>query len=240
MSNLIEALFIQRVLNPEPGPVLLLSFLGGVLSSLLPCTLAMVPVMVGYIGAYGSLSRWAVFRQALLFVLGNALVLSVLGLTAASLGHTLTGITAPWLLAALGTVLVLVGLQLLDVLHLPLPSFVKQLPDLSALHRAGLGWLVPLCMGVAFGLSSSPCGTPYLVGILSLISRSQAVWLGGASLFVYALGQGLLLVVVGVFTGLLQHRARLLNLSRLLNTLSGLIFIALGLGLLVQSFGWLG
>lgn len=229
----LQTLFLTS-LNQHSMTVLLLAFAGGVMSSLLPCTVGMLPVLVGYVGGYTATSKLAILRQILLFMVGFALVLTALGIVASILGTAMAAIVGVGWYYFLGVLAILMGLQLLELIQIPLPQFVTRLPE----SKAG-SWVAPIALGAAFGAASSPCGTPFLTAILGFISRESNWVLGGASLFSYALGQSMLLLVVGLFTGLIKQMARFRQVGSVITRLSALVFM-LGGGLLIaQAAGWL-
>jgi cytochrome c-type biogenesis protein len=233
---LIEALFREMLSQRAALGIVALSFAGGVVSSLLPCTLSMLPLMVGYIGGFGGESKLEALKRSVLFILGLALVLSVFGVLASLLGVTFGAWVGEAWYFAMGALALLMGLQLLGVLHLPLPAIFKRLPDVATQQGR---WFAPLLLGMAFGASASPCGTPYLTGLLGFISHTQNVLLGGISLFAYALGQGVLLLAAGLFTGVLRHIARIRRVSGPINLMSGVLFVLSGLMLIGAGAGWL-
>lgn len=214
--------------------VLLLAFAGGVMSSLLPCTVGMLPVLVGYVGGYTESSRLAILRQILLFMIGFALVLTALGVLASLLGTAMAALVGASWYYFLGALAILMGLQLLEVIQLPLPQFVTRLPETSSGQ-----WLAPILLGAAFGAASSPCGTPFLTAILGFISREKNWMLGGASLFSYALGQSMLLLLVGLFTGLIKQLAVFRRVGHVITRLSACVFVLGGVLLIAQAAGWL-
>ena len=61
-------------------------FSAGLLTSLTPCTLSMLPITVGYIGGYEAKSRWQAAIQSTFFCAGIATTLAGLGIFAAVLG----------------------------------------------------------------------------------------------------------------------------------------------------------
>lgn len=229
----LQTLFLTS-LSQHSLTVLLLAFLGGVMSSLLPCTVGMLPVLVGYVGGYTATSKLAILRQILLFMVGFALVLTALGILASVLGTAMAALVGVGWYYVLGALAILMGLQLLEVIQIPLPQFVTRLPE----SKAG-DWLAPVLLGAAFGAASSPCGTPFLTAILGFISRENNWVLGGASLFSYALGQSMLLLVVGLFTGLIKQMARFRQVGSVITRLSALVFILGGALLIAQAAGWL-
>jgi cytochrome c-type biogenesis protein len=210
------------------------AFLGGVVSSMLPCCISMLPIIVGYVGGFSDDNKWSVARQVLLFVLGSATVLTVLGIAASLLGLTFGAWLGSTWFYAIGVLAIVIGLNLLHVIQINLPFGLQKMPE----TKAGK-WLTPYLLGLAFGITNSPCGTPFLTAILGLISQQGNLVLGGVSLFCYALGQGALLLVIGLFTGLVKHMAVLRRVGGVINNLSGAMFILVGFLLIAQGAGWL-
>ena len=66
-----------------------LSFLGGLVASISPCSLAMLPIIIGYIGGYSDAKPIKTFIQMLFFVFGTAIVFSVIGIICAITGRYL-------------------------------------------------------------------------------------------------------------------------------------------------------
>jgi cytochrome c-type biogenesis protein len=231
-----NAWILHQMLSSHGLVLMASSFVGGSVSSLLPCSLAMLPVLVGYMGGYNkSATRVDVVLQACLFILGVAAVLTTMGILTSLLGMAFGSLIGSGWYYLIGILAILMGLQLLNVFHFPLPQLIKKLPD----TQAGK-FFTPLILGLAFGLASSPCGTPFLGVILGLISREHNWLLGGASLFCYALGQGCLLLLVGIGTGLLKHLATLRKIGYITNYISGGAFLLVGLYLFVLGSGKLG
>jgi cytochrome c-type biogenesis protein len=212
---------------------LALCFLAGILSSFLPCTIAMLPILVGYIGGFGDGSKKDIFFQVSMFILGLASVMTALGIALSLLGLSFGSQNSELLYGLIGVLCIVMALQMMEVIHLPMPSFVTKLPETKQGRLTSF-----YVLGCAFGLVASPCGTPVLAAILGVISQKGDVLLGGASLFCYALGQGLLLMLAGLFTGLLKYRAKILSVGSVLTKLSGGLIILVGVSFLMQAVGW--
>lgn len=229
----LESQFMES-LSQGSVLVIVLAFLGGVVSSLLPCTVGMLPVLVGYVGGYSQGSKLQVLRQVMLFVLGVSLTLTAFGVLASILGVTFGSFVGSGWYYFVGVVAILMGVHLLGWFTLPLPQFVTTLPDTDAGK-----WFTPLVLGLAFGAATSPCGTPFLTAILGFISYQKNLLLGGVSLFAYGLGQCVILIVVGLFTGLIKKMAVIRQVGSVLNTLSGAVFILAGILIISLGAGWL-
>ena len=211
-----------------------LAFAGGFISSLLPCTVGMLPVVVGYVGGYSEGSKWDIFKQVMLFVLGVSLILTIFGVTASLLGLVFGSFVGSGWYYLVGTIAILMGLHLLGWITIPLPQFVTKLPDTETGK-----WFTPLLLGMGFGAATSPCGTPFLTAILGFISQEKDILLGGTSLFAYGLGQSVLLVVIGLFTGLIKQMAVIRKVGSVINILSAVIFILAGLLIIGLGAGWI-
>jgi cytochrome c-type biogenesis protein len=204
-------------------------FFGGLVTSFSPCILSMMPVMVGYIGGYGDISKTKGFSLATTFVLGLATTFAILGLAAALFGKVFGQIGIGWyyILAAAA---IIMGLQLLGVFSFNLPG-LKQMPiRLSGYPGAYL-------MGLFFGLVASPCATPVLAVIMTYVAVQGDLVYGSLMLFTYGIGHGLPLIVAGTFTALLKKLPKVQCYTQHINYLSGVILILLGLYLL-SSVRW--
>jgi len=191
MQQWLQALADQAAAAP-PLLTLLLVFLGGVVSSASPCVLAAVPLIVTAVGGT-STSRSRALALSGAFVLGLALCFTALGAIAALTGRLLGDIGVGWQ-AFLGVVLVVMGLHLTGLIHLPLPQIQG-----TRFRNAGL--LGAFALGALTGTLSSPCATPILVVVLSLVAFEQKVLWGTALLAAYSLGHVVLLFAAGAVSG---------------------------------------
>ena len=86
--------------------------------------------------------------------------------------------------------------------------------------------------GLLLSLVVGACGTPVLAGILSLAAYKGSVLFGAALLFVYGLGNGLPLLLLG--TGLGAAVVRVQATHRAADRFAGLLLIGLGFYLLLR------
>ena len=78
------------------------------------------------------------------------------------------------------------------------------------------------------GLVGSQCGTPILLVIISL-AMASGQWLYGATLlFVYALGRGIPIILVGTFTGLITRMDSFAKWNNIMEKVAGIIIIVMG------------
>lgn len=181
------------------------AFVAGLLISFTPCVYPVIPIQLGFIGGQTSTTglgkRQASgrgFTLSLLFVIGMALVYAALG-AAASLTGSLFGIWAasPWTYIFVSQVVLVLGLSMLDLFQLPTPQFMKRWNP----ARKGKGYVSAVLIGAASGLVVGPCTAPALGAVLAYVGTQGHVLFGTSILFVFALGMGALMIVLGTFGG---------------------------------------
>lgn len=201
-----------------------LVFLGGVVTSLGPCNVATIPLIVGYVGGSHHLSRARSFTLSLTFAIGLALTFMLLGVFAALIGG-MVGAATTWWYYLVAAICFLIGLNMLGVLQLNLPMAFGGLRE-----RIGLkGIPGALAMGLVSGLVASQCATPVLAAILTYVMAKGALFYGAALLFVYALGRSVPVVLAGTFTGALKSFQTLERWSGIIEKASGVIVIGVGM-----------
>jgi thiol:disulfide interchange protein DsbD len=183
--------------------------LAGVLLSLTPCVLPMLPILSSIIVGHGSdVSRARGFALASSYSLGMALVYTALGVAAGLAGEGLAAaLQNPWVLGAFALGLVALAMSMFGAYELQLPSVLTgRLTEAS--QRLPAGKLASVfAMGGVSALIVSPCVAAPLAGALVYISQTRDVWLGGTALFSLAAGMSLPLLLVGASAGSLLPRA---------------------------------
>lgn len=217
--------FLNQTIPSILGEASLVTFLAiyaaGVLTSISPCVLSMVPVLVGLIGGYSEPSRFRALLLSVFFVLGMASTFALLGVAAVSLGTVFGKVGAGWYYVV-AAVSILMGLQLLGVWDFQFPA-VKIIPPKVSGYFGAYG------TGLLFGIVASPCATPVLVAILALVSSTGKVFFGALLLFCYGLGHGLPLLIVGTFTGAVKKLALVRKWTHNINYFTGTLLILVGL-----------
>jgi cytochrome c biogenesis protein CcdA len=206
-------------------------FLAGVISSASPCVLATIPLVIGFVGGYADGDRWKAFRYSLAFILGLSLTFTAFGAAAGLLG-TMFGTLGGWWYVAAGTVALVMGGQMMGLYEIRLPVKREFRPKQGGIIGSFL-------LGLFFGVVSSPCATPVLVVILTLVATKREVLYGIALLFTYALGHTLLMLFAGTFTGFVEGfvKARgVVDFSSWTKRLGGFIVALVGGYLLWEAF----
>jgi thiol:disulfide interchange protein DsbD len=159
----------------------------------------MYPLISG-LGGKQRLSTGRALLLAFIYVQGMALTYTALGLVVAAAGLQFqAALQHPYVLIGLSAVFILLALSMFGLFTLQLPSSLQTRLTLMSNKRQGGSPGGVFAMGAIAGLICSPCTTAPLSAILLYIAQSGNLWLGGGTLYLYALGMGLPLILVTVF-----------------------------------------
>jgi cytochrome c-type biogenesis protein len=218
--------WLDRQDTTNPLILLPLAFLGGVIASISPCILALLPVNLSYIGTLKIESRWDAFSKAGLFVLGAVTILSLFGLVSSFAGAVMVEYRG-YINIVVGLIMAVMGLWLLGVIKLPLPQMNLNLP------QAG-----PYGVGLTFALVSSPCASPVLFAVLAAAAATGSQVLGTLTMVSYALGYTILIFLASLFTGLAKQSRNLLQHSETIIRLGSVALMVTGAYYLVTGTQW--
>jgi len=190
--------------------LVLASFLGlGLLLAFTPCVLPMIPILSGIIVGEGArIGKRRAFLLSLAYVLGMAATYAAAGVAAGWSGtYIAAALQNAWVLLAFALVFVVLALSMFGFYELQLPGFLRHRLQ-SAQGRLTGGRVGSVAaMGAFSAVIVSPCVAAPLAGALLYIGQTRDVALGGAALFVMALGMGVPLIAVGVSEGALLPRS---------------------------------
>lgn len=201
--------------------MLAVSFLGGLLASVSPCSLAMLPIIIGYVGGYSQGSPAKTLLQMLFFVFGSSIVFAAIGVLCAVTGKVFVSFAPIYFILLLASLLMVMGLNILGVLDFNMPVIIRQIPQSTGKNMV----LYPILIGAVFALAGTPCSTPILAGIMAFASMSTNILSAVLMLFMFSLGQGLILIIAGVFTSSLKGLKSFAYVSEILLKLSGVLLI---------------
>ncbi len=198
-----ENLF-SKVAKDNIPLAILVAILFGFLSSLTPCVYPVIPITIAYIGSRASgKGKLSGFVLSLFFVLGLALVYSTLGVISSLLGVSFGSLTQkPAVGLFVAFVFLLLGLSMMGLFEISMPS--KWTGKIEAEKKKGKGFLGAFFIGALSGLVASPCIGPLLLAILVIVASIGSAFLGFVYLFAFALGMGILFILIGTFSGLLS------------------------------------
>ena len=229
------SVLISQYISADKTPVLMLmfSFLGGVLASVLPCNLAMLPLITGYVAGQKNSSTLKIFIQMIFFVIGMSVVFSAIGIFCAITGTVLGSFSGQYFVLIMASIILIIGLKLTNILDFDFPVIVKKIPQ----NDGNSMILYPILLGILFAIAGSPCSTPVLAAIMAFSVLSKKLILPIFMLFMFALGQGLILVIAGVFTSEIKKFSSLSKFSEWTIKLGGCLLILTSIILYLKVFG---
>jgi thiol:disulfide interchange protein DsbD len=177
-------------------------FGAGLVTSLTPCVYPMIPITAGVLGGAGAVgrSRGRTIVMSLVYAVGLATVYAVLGLVAGLSGSLFGTISSnPWAYFAMGNLLLISGLAMLDAIPILVPERLLTWAGKFGAQSLGAVFL----MGATSGLVAAPCGAPAFAAVLTFVGATQSAALGFLYLFVFSLGMTALLIAIGIFSGTL-------------------------------------
>jgi len=223
-----DVLLQQSLATPTPL-TLAAVFAGGLLTSLGPCSLSLLPITLAYLAGFEA-QQHAPWRRSLAFAAGIVAALVLLGLLSGLLGRIYGQI--PGLVPTAVAVLALVmGLNLLGLLPMRLPAG----PDPERWRHRVPPALAPLAAGLAFGLAATPCTTPVLAVLLGWMAQHGQPLVGMALLTAFGAGQVIPLLLAGTAAASLPRLLGLRAIGRWVPPLSGVVLLTTGLLTLVAQ-----
>ena len=168
----------------------------------------------------------------MMFILGTSVVFTVIGIICAISGKVFISFFGSYFGLIIASFLIIMGLKLLEILDFDLPVLVKVMPK----NEGKLSFIYPFLIGMFFALAGTPCSTPILAGIMAFASVIENILLAILMLFLFALGQGLILIIAGVFTSSIKNMRSFSNITTLLMKFSGVLLIISGLYIFYKIF----
>lgn len=203
------------------------AFFGGLIASLSPCILVMLPMNLGYIGTREVSNRLDALVKSGAFVLGVASILSLFGLFSSFAGLLMVQYRGH-IEIAIGSLTMILGLGFGGFLPLPkLPGFTRV--------PANVG---PFLFGLVFALISSPCASPVLFSVLGSTAATGNPGLSVLTMVAYSVGYTAVLFLAGVVTGFAKQVGTLKRHHRLIEIVGAAVLIATGAFYALSGIRW--
>ncbi len=209
----------------------LIAFVGGVLTSFTPCSLSSIPLIIGYVGGTQAYDTRRAFVLSLIFAVGSAVTFTLLGVIAATAG-SLIGTQAGMWYIFLGILMVLMALQTWGIY-----DFIPSTALLAKNTRKGQSGA--FIAGILGGIFSSPCSTPVLIALLSIVASQGSLAYGVVLLLLYSIGHGILAIIAGTSVGCVQRllqNERYAQASLAVKGVMGGIILLIGLYMFYLGF----
>jgi cytochrome c-type biogenesis protein len=210
----------------NPLVLMPLAFVGGLIASVSPCILALLPVNLSYIGTRNITSRGDAFIKAGLFVLGNVIILSLFGLASSFAGAVMVEYRGH-INVVVGAIILVMGLGLLGLIKIPLPNI--------NVDGSNFG---PFGVGLTFALVSSPCASPVLFAVLAAAGASGSQLLAVMTMASYAFGYTIIIFLASLLTGFAKQAKLLLKHSENITKIGSIALIIAGIYYLVTGLQW--
>jgi len=208
-----------------------LALLAGVLTSITPCSLSSIPLIIGYVGGTGERNTKKAFAYSAVFAVGTAVTFVVLGIIATSAGK-LIGTSSPVWYMILGVLMVLMALQTWEIFN-----FIPSVNLLSKNKRRGFAGA--FLAGILGGIFSSPCSTPVLIALLAIVAGEGNLLWGILLMLLYSIGHSTLVMVAGTSVGFVQKiksSQRYGKVANVIKFLMGAAILLIGLYMFWLAF----
>lgn len=199
-------------------------FLLGILMSLTPCIYPMIPITVGILQAQGRKSMRYNFFLAFSYMLGIALMFATLGLGAAVTGSLFGKLMSkPPVVIIVVLMLLYLAFSMFGFYELKLPSF-----NLGKKTNQPRGSVISAFLfGIASGTIASPCLSPGLAFLLSIVATLGNKILGFFLLFTFGIGMSIPLLLIGTFSTALKFMPKTGTWMIEVKKIFGLLILAL-------------
>ncbi len=192
--------WLSSLIEGGAGLALAASFLWGVASMVFsPCHLASVPLVVSFVNGQGPVTTGRALALSGAFSGGLLTTLALIGVLTAAAGR-MAGDLGPWVTWAVAGLLLVTGLNLVDLLPLP-----EVAPVQVRLRRHGV--LAAALLGLVFGLALGPCTFAFMAPVLGFSFKAAAASpvFAGLLLLAYGVGHCSILLAAGPAAGAVQR-----------------------------------
>lgn len=222
MTAMLE--YLSELITDSGWLAPMLALLAGILTSITPCALSSIPLVVGYVGGTGQRDTRKAFRLSVTFAAGAAVTFTSLGVIASFAGR-LMGTSASWWYIILGILMVLMAFQTWGIFEIIPSSYLIS-------KNTKKGFIGAFIAGILGGIFSSPCSTPVLIALLAIVAGKGSIIWGILLLLLYSIGHGILAIVAGTSVGFVQK----LSASDKYGRLSSMLKIVMGSLILLIGF----
>ncbi|WP_297811667.1 cytochrome c biogenesis CcdA family protein [uncultured Finegoldia sp.] len=226
MNSILEIL--SKLLNDYIFIAPVIALLAGILTSFLPCSLPMIPIIIGYLSG-NNYDKKMSFKVALAFSIGSILVFTVFGLTAAIIGKILNQFSRVFYIL-IGILLILMAFQNWHFIK------IISLNKSSKLTKSGI--FGAFIAGALQAVFASPCSTPVLVSLMAIAANTRNILLSIVLFVFYGIGNCFLVFVSALLMGKIEEiiqRDSYTRISKVIEICLGVILMSFGLYFLYQG-----
>jgi thiol:disulfide interchange protein DsbD len=206
-------------------------FLFGLALNLTPCVYPVIPITVGFFAAQGEQKRRRIFALALYYVLGIAMVFSVLGLVSALAGKQWGFLFQNlWFVILISVIILAMAASMFGAFELALPSAL-----MTYLGKSRQGAMGSFVMGLTVGVVIAPCAAGIIIGLVGIVAKLGMVAKGTLLFFVMGVGLGLPYLFLATSSALLNRLPKSGMWMDWIRKLFGVLLIGVALYFLVPQ-----
>lgn len=192
--NVFQTQDLNQLLQVGLFYAILITFLAGVLTSLTPCVLPVIPLTLAFIGVNDKLSPLKRVGHLLVFLWGMSTTYSILGVASAYFGQTLGFLfQSQAFLIFLIVFMTAMSLWMFGVFNFQIPPKLQSKIVSVKVH----GTVKYFYAGLTIGFLAAPCVGPILGPLLGYISITKDIFTGFVLMMAYSLGMGVLFFILG-------------------------------------------
>lgn len=238
MENFLQILAMKAAEAPWLAPAL--AVVSGFLTSLMPCSLSGIPLIIGYVSgsadeADGKKNTRRALLLSLVFALGSTVTFCTLGLLASVLGELIEH-SEKVMHVVMALLLVVMALQMWGIINV-IPSGSSVLS--KSRLRGGFGAFVA---GLLAGLFASHCAIPVVVALMAVATGASGagVFYGFLLLLLFSIGHAVLSVTAGASVDFVQKllaSEKYERVSRMIRIVLGSVIMLIAVYMLISAFG---
>lgn len=212
-----------------------IAFLEGIITFISPCLLPMLPIYISYFaGQTHEDNKYTAVINALGFVLGFTLIFVLLGAFAGSLGRLLIEYSTIVNIIG-GIIIILFGLNFMDVLHIPFLNSNHQIN----LDHSRSGFFSAMLFGIVFSIGWTPCVGAFLGSALMMAASSGDTLKGVLMLLSFSIGLGIPFVVSAVLIDRMKSTFDFIKRHyQIINRISGGLLVLIGMMMATGLLGY--
>lgn len=206
-------------------------FLFGLALNLTPCVYPVIPITVSFFAAQGEQKRGRIFVLALYYVVGIAIIFSMLGLISALAGKQWGFLFQnPWFVIVITVIVLAMGASMFGAFELALPPTL-----MTHLGTSRQGVMGALFMGLTVGAVITPCAAGIIIGLVGIVAKLGMIAKGTLLFLVMGLGLGLPYLFLAVSSAFLHRLPKSGLWMDWIRKLFGVLLIGVALYLLVPQ-----
>jgi cytochrome c-type biogenesis protein len=229
-------------------------FILGILTSVTPCSLALLIAMISYVGSLQKDSEKKFKKYTLqglwigvVFTLGMSLVFFVFGMILSSIGVFLEASTVFYLVA--GIILIILGINIFMPFRELLrrnsegkqgTSFVEKGQGIFFKISKKSIYLGAFFLGILFSIGWAPCALSLMMPVFILtLTQKISIIMGGLLLFVFGLGHGVPIIPLCAVTSSIRGKLgnKYVTAGKWMQRIFGVIIIVIGIIMAIRFWG---